>query len=178
MRKRLVGTILAAVGAAAWPGGVGTQAVRGEDSGRPVPSYVHWWGAHSRIDAAEYSRIRTEEDWKKLWTRHAGEVLETPYKIAKYPVVDFERCEVLAVFAGKTMNTRGLALAGLVEEADRVLLRFDRTSRSYQSGPEGDEVTPFLICVVPRTDKAVVVEEDVHDMKGDAPRWKERARLE
>lgn len=178
MGKRLVGMMLATAVASAWLGWAGPRAVRGEDSGRPVPSFVHWWGAHSRVEAAEYLRIRTDADWQKLWTRHAGEVLETPYKLAKYPVVDFDRCEVLAVFQGKTMNTRGLALASLSEDDDRVLLRFDSTSRSYQSGPEGDAVTPYLLCVVPRSSKPVVLEEDVHQRIGGSPRWKERARLE
>ncbi len=167
-----------AAAAVAFAAGIGLSHAGGAESARPIPAFVHWWGAHSQIDSAGYSRIRTEEEWKKLWTRHAGEVLETPYKIAKYPVVDFDRCEVLAVFTGKTANTRGLALASLVEEADRVLLRFDRTSRGYQTGPESDAVTPFLICVMPRTEMPVVVEEDVQDMKGGAPRWKERARLD
>ena len=140
--------------------------------------FVTWWGAHSRMDKAGYFRVTSDEEWKRLWALHAGEQLETPYKIAKYPEVDFEQCMVVMVFAGKTSNTRGLAVASASEEPDRIRFRFEGASLSYQTGPQADEVTPYVLCVLPRSTKPLVIEEDVRSLKNEGPRWKERARFE
>jgi len=42
----------------------------------------------------------------------------------------------------------------------------------------GNDVTPYLICVLPRSAKPLVIAEDVHRMKDEPPQWKERARFD
>jgi len=144
----------------------------------PTKPIVLWWGAHSGVAERSYLRVATDDAWKALWVRHAGEHVETGYKLVKYPEVDFERCTVVAIFAGKIRNTTGLTIVSIDESDDRVLVRFDRTSKSYQTGPKADDVTPYAILVLPKTGKPIVLEEDVHSLIGAPPQWKERARLE
>jgi hypothetical protein len=157
---------------------VPTPAQTASSAPTPLKPIVLWWGAHSGVDQRDYWRVATDDAWKALWLRHAGEQTESPLKIAKHPEVDFERCVVVAIFAGKLRNTSGLTIASIEESDDRVLVRFERQSKSYQTGPDADDVTPYAILVLPKTRKPIVLEEDVHSLIGAAPQWKERARLE
>ncbi len=141
--------------------------------------YVTLAGAHSRIHAAEYHRLTKPEEQTAVRLRHAG---VDPSRHSDYhnkagvPAVDFGRCMVVAVLGGKRVNSAGIYAVSLLEEANRVVLRFDH--RSYQSGPEGDRATPFGFFFVPRARKPLILEEYVQNLIGGPPKWKERARFE
>ncbi|MHC4597738.1 MAG: hypothetical protein ACYS47_01910 [Planctomycetota bacterium] len=147
------------------------------DSIRPI---VAWTGAHSRIVEVRYVRITGDDAWTALWLEHVGAPPKKPYD--RYynrhgvPEVDFSRHMVLAVFQGKKWNSAGVFPLAVADEKERILLRFD--DKYYQTKDEGaDEVTAFGIFVLPKSDKAVVFEENVQNLKGKPPKWKERASL-
>jgi hypothetical protein len=154
---------------------LGIAAAEEKQDARP---YVTLAGPKSLVDAREYHRILAREELVTAWLRHKG---IDPAKHSEYhneagvPDVDFERCMVVAVFGGEGVNSAGIYAVSLSEEKDRVLLRFDH--RSYQSGPEGNRVTPFGFFFVPRSAKELVLEENVQNLIGGAPVWKERARF-
>jgi hypothetical protein len=156
---------------------LGVAAAEDAREGRPLVTLA---GARSAIAAAEYHRVATKEELTALWLRHVdgGDPAKYSdyYNTAGVPEVDFERCAVVAVFGGRRVNSAGIYPVSLAEEADRVLLRFDH--RSYQSGPEATQVTPFGFFFVPRSGKALVLEENVQNLIGGPPKWKERARFE
>jgi hypothetical protein len=149
----------------------------GGEEETPALPYVTLAGAHSRIEAADYRRITSAKELTEVWLRHVGAERQSEfYNEAGVPVVDFARCMVVAAFGGKQVNSAGIYAVSLTEEKDRVLLRFDH--RGYQSGPEGDRVTPYGFFFIPRSAKPLVLEDNVQHMIGGQPVWKERARFE
>lgn len=167
MRNALLGVLAVGLGIAAAQGA------------RETKPYVTIAGAASRITTREYDRITAKDDLVKVWLRHTGTdpARHTDfYNEAGVPGVDFERCMVVAVFGGACINSAGIDVVSIAEEADRVLLRFQH--RSFQSGPEGDRATPYGFFFVPRSPKALVLEENVQNLIGGEPKWKERARFE
>src|SRR5262245_61682033 len=52
-----------------------------------------WKGTDSRIEALEFRRCLSAEEWGKLWERHAG-------KGTKAPDVDFDKSMIVAAFFG------------------------------------------------------------------------------
>jgi hypothetical protein len=167
MRSALLGVLAVGLGIAA-----------AQDAKETKP-YVTLAGAASKIAAKEYDRITTHDELVKVWLRHMGADPARHndfYNEAGVPDVDFERCMVVAVFGGECINSAGIYAFSIAEEADRVLLRFDH--RSFQSGPEGKHATPFGFFFVPRSPKALVLEENVQSLIGGEPKWKERARFE
>ena len=144
-------------------------------SGKP---FVTLAGAHSRIDAVEYHRIATEKELGTVWLRHVGVDLAQHsdyYNRAGVPAVDFERCMVVAVFGGATANSAGIDPVSVVEEKDRVVVRFSH--RSYQTESKADSATPFGFFVVARSTKPLVLEQSFPNMRGDPPRIEERKRF-
>ena len=75
----------------------------------------------------------------------------------------------------------------VAEEKDRVRLRYRPTW--YQTGigqppPEEFQIDwkdwdtqSYAFIVLPRSNKVLILEEDVHDIIGDPPEWKERVRF-
>ncbi|MCK6460205.1 MAG: hypothetical protein L6Q95_09975 [Planctomycetes bacterium] len=167
MRNALLGLITIGLGIAA------------AQDARETKPYVTLAGAASKVAAKEYDRITTRDELVKVWLRHVGSDPaghDDFYNEAGVPDVDFGRCMVVAVFGGQCVNSAGIYAVSVAEEADRVLLRFGH--RSFQSGPEGDRATPFGFFFVPRSSKALVLEENVQNLIGGDPKWKERARFD
>lgn len=145
--------------------------------------YVTFAGAQSAIATRAYRKVTSAEDWAALWQEHRGIQAREGgynwhYNEAGVPIVDFDRCMVVAVFQGKAWNSAGVIAVSVTEEKERILIRFD--DKSYQTaGPDGggERVTAYGLFVLPKTDKPVVLEEDVQGLIGEPPKWKERARL-
>lgn len=138
-------------------------------------------GAHSKIDEPLCVRITTAEDFQKLYMRHLG---EDPKRFDKFynphgvPVIDFDRCLVLAVFRGQTWNRAGVYVHSAEEANGRLLVRVQ--DRSYQTfGPDGggNQVTPFGIFVMPHNTSEMIVELDVRSLIDAPPEWKEIDRF-
>ena len=159
----------------------GGQAVADE---RPVAKLplVGIWGAQSAIHARSYLLIASAKSWTELYLRHLGKDAAKHsdyYNAEGVPEIDFEQCMVVAVLQGDGMNSSGVRVESVTEEAERVLVRFD--DRSYQTegpGGGGQRVAAYGFFVLPRSKKPLVLEEDVQSMLGKPPEWKERARLE
>ncbi len=139
-------------------------------------------GADSRIDRPGYQLITSRRDWTNLWLRHTGRPVEKEYddfyNPAGVPEINFEKCMVIAVFAGKTENITAIEASTYVENADQIRLRF--RERGYQTaGANGGAVksTPYGLFVVSRSSKLLILEQNVQDIKGAPPVWKEVARF-
>jgi hypothetical protein len=145
-----------------------------------VGPYVSLSGKHSKITERGYLKITTQKAWTKLWLRHVGkppvERYNEYYNPAGRPLVDFGRCTVLAIHQGKTVNTAGVKIVGAVDEEILVRVRF--SNKGYQTKGGFDQVTAYGMFVLPKTDKPIVLEENVQGYIGGPPIWKERARFE
>ncbi|MCC7292708.1 MAG: hypothetical protein IT449_11675 [Phycisphaerales bacterium] len=147
---------------------------------KPIPVYVSWIGADSRIEKPEYLRITTAEEWAKVWHEHKGTTpMNGGHGDLAVPRIDFSACFVIAVFQGKSFNSNGVQVVSAAEDHGRMRVRFD--DLSYQTmGPDGGgvEVSAYGLFVLQKASKPVVLEEDVQGLIGQPPKWKERARFE
>jgi hypothetical protein len=160
----------------------------------------------SHVTVRRHERIESMKDWVRLWQEHRGEK-PFPYDpndgIRRHlPVkIDFEHYLVVAIFQGKCVNVDSLKVVSITEEEKRLVLRYDKNS--YQTfgkvhdddpnddpdkgdpdkddlsknDPDDGKVTPYGFFVLPRTEKPIVIEENVQQYLGSSPIWKERARL-
>jgi len=139
-------------------------------------------GADSLVKSPGYVRVESEKEWASVWHHHKG-VEETKEHDAFFnplglPGIDFDRYMVIAVFCGSGWNSAGVTVASLTEERERLLLRFQ--GKWYQTaGPDGGgrPACAYGFLVLPRTEKTVVLEENVQHLIGGPPVWKERASL-
>jgi hypothetical protein len=138
------------------------EALRGER--RPVKALGSWTGPTSGVEKADVAFLGDEKGWARNWERVRGR--------EPRPNVSFGRQFVLGVFAGEGFNSRGYD-AVVTEDDGRMLIRLRQ--RFYQTMGGGDEATAWLFLVLPRTDKLIVVEENVQGTIGGDPIWVERA---
>jgi hypothetical protein len=146
---------------------------------------VEFSGAHSRVDKTTYERITSLKEFRKAYLRHLGkdpERFDEYYNPDNVPTIDFDRCMVIAIFQGSSWNSAGVRVMSITEDSDRLLVRFDnrayQTSGDFNTGDGGGrKVTAYGMFVLPRTDKAIVLEEDVNPYLRPPPAWKEVARF-
>jgi hypothetical protein len=159
-----------------------------EDTRQTTRPSVTLTGTDSQVKEPSYHRVMSQDEWIKIWQRHKGAQQSKEYDLVHNPLgvphVDFEKCMVIAIFQGRGLNSAGLQAVAVLEEKDRIVLRFE--DESYQTmgramGREGsgggNQVTVFGFFVLPRSSKAVVLEENVRQYLGEPPVWKERIRL-
>ncbi len=177
MTKTLAACLIAIIACSAALHGSFRQ--EGEPAGELRPCVV-FTGAHSKVTERGYQRITSREEWATLWLRHKGEVTGNGYNFYynrhDVPQIDFERYMVIAIFQGQQKNSAGLKAVMVTENPDRLLFRFD--DKSFQtSGPDGgaEHVTVYGFFVLPRSTKALVLEECRHRLKGEPPLWQEVA---
>ena len=140
--------------------------------------YVGLWGADSKRKNIDYHRVMKRDELTKVWLAHVGVDRDRHsdyYNKARVPEVDFERCMVLAIFRGQMKNSAGVKIVSITESADSILVRFD--DRAYKTANEVHEVTPYGFFVLPRSNKLMVLEENVQNRTRGKPVWKERARF-
>lgn len=153
-----------------------------EPAGAPDPAllpHVAWSGPDSHIAQRGYFRIRDDREWLEIWQRHSGQDakrdnLDRPY----IPKINFETCEVIAIFKGDKYNSNGVTIESVQKTADGWLVRFDEST--YQTfGPDGGgvKVKPYGLFVFPKREGTVILEENVQGLIGHPPKWKEQARL-
>ncbi|HEX5011529.1 MAG TPA: hypothetical protein VFY71_14125 [Planctomycetota bacterium] len=168
-------------------------AAPGPVPGTTLTPLVTITGRESHVTEARCLRVTSADEWAALWLEHVGEPPNPEYNQHKLyfnkaglPVVDFERCLVVAVFRGAGSNCAGVsAVAGPLEdpeaetktpvaEGDEVL----RLSwHSYQSGTPADSVSPFGFFVLPRNSAPLVVQDRRMPMGEGHGRIEERARF-
>ena len=158
---------------------VSTLSEGGESAGGMKPC-VSLWGAKSEVRKNGYFLIGSTEELAKVWSRHTGRK-EPSMTEALGLSVDFARYQVIAVFGGETVNTSGIECVEMIEEQGLVRFRFrglwyQTLSRGGEEG--GVPAVPWGLFVIPRVERPVVLEEDVKNLIGGPPVWKQRARFE
>ncbi len=142
---------------------------------------VTFHGEKSAIDKTRYVKVKDKEAWAKLWCEHIGKPFGRDYSWfynpLNVPSIDFAQCMVVAVFQGTKWNSAGVRVVEVLD-ADQLTLRFD--DFAFQTaGPDGGGVRnrPFGIFVLPRSDKVIVLEENVQGRINHPPKWQERGKL-
>lgn len=174
-RNRSIVAVLAiaagALGAAGWT-------VRAE-APKPGSPLLVMTGSMSEVRQPRYDLAASQEVFDKLWVEHMGDRVE---KAAQGwplpPQIDFARCEALFIFDGDSMNSNGFRVMDVIEDPDAVIVRVEDYSyqtASFDGRDSGQKVTPWALVVIPATDKTIIIEENVQNLKAGEPQWKQRA---
>jgi hypothetical protein len=103
-------------------------------------------GPTSGIREATWLAVRDAAAWTELWRRHVGTAARPA------PAVDFEREMVIAVFAGESVWSNGLAIIRVVRDVDRLVVHY--AMEDMKSLPISQAVVPampFHIVRIPRS---------------------------
>jgi hypothetical protein len=176
--KRLLAALILGINFAL----AGPMAAPAEESAQePLKPCVVITGANSHITERRYCRITSADDWAQVWQEHRGEKPTGQYDLyydpLTLPSIDFDRYMVIAIFQGNGWNSAGLRFISISEENGRMIFRF--RDKRYQTGGSGADggrkkATAYGFFVVPRSTKPIVLEEDMQNLIGEPPIWKER----
>ena len=119
-------------------------------------------------------RVVNERDWQSLWSEHQfGKSKEAAGNDVRVEF-DFSHVIVIAVFQGKGILCCGYKLDSILETKDRLTLRV--RALYYQLSPTADSKhltsSGWGVFVIPRSDKQIVLEQDVRLLVNDPPKWK------
>jgi hypothetical protein len=107
-------------------------------------------GSASGIVSPGVEIARDPASWAELWARHSAGILPAP----EPPAVDFERHQVVFVGAGvRPTAGYGLAVEGLEEDGDRLVLRIRETPPSDEGLVAQVLTTPFEILLIERSER-------------------------
>jgi hypothetical protein len=151
----------------------------GAESKPPVPQ-VQIFGPQSQAPAG-FHRIRDQQSWERLWAEHVGAESATIAGVSTAPAVDFARCEVVAFFRGAATNIRGEVVESLEPVEGGRRLRFDSSTyqtASFSGEDAGVDCAPFGFWIMDRDEGAITIEENVQNLIGGPPVWRQRTRLE
>jgi hypothetical protein len=153
-----------------------------EELPRPLKPAMVWTGTDSKQAKESFARLGSQKDWEDTWHKHRGRD-----KIADSwtcPEIDFDSYMVVAIFHGKSYQNNGIKITAVSEEKDLVRVRYKPTwyQVAIVRGREGDDAhsydtQSYAFIVLPKSSKAILLEEDVHGINGEPPVWKERAKL-
>jgi hypothetical protein len=157
---------------------------------RKIKPVVVWTGTDSKQTKDSFARCCSVKDWLATWITHRGKGKPTDPRTC--PEVDFASYMVIAVFR----KTSQIHVCEMVEEKDCVRVRYQPWGNQLFFLPASDGSTfkiveqgrgeldlakPYLLsfafAIVPKVNKALVLEEDVQDLIGKPPLWKEQARF-
>jgi len=144
-------------------------------AGKPL---LTMYGANSKITKKKLLRVTSAKQWEALWAEHKlGSPI--PKKLPdgfEYVELDFDKVMVIAVFGGGCCT--GYTVDSIMNTKTRITVRVK--AHTYQTGfirPERcdsqvSETQAWGIFVLPRSDKEVLLEQDVRTLLADPPRWK------
>jgi len=174
---------------------VGAFASFGDHHAEPATVELMLSGDDSAIAEAAQQLVASQEDWDALWARHLGPDAidpETGEVSPAAPDVDFDTQLVVAVFIGRGSTSSGLKLTSYTSEDDQLTIRF--LNRSYQTtmrGRKSDEngeaereweerygsISAYGFFLLSRSDREIVLVQELRSMAGGEPRLIERARF-
>ncbi len=153
--------------------------------------YLVAWAGRDTLAPGSVERIATQAAWERFWRAHTGAAAaEAPTgAIAPgviVPEIDFSRCMVIAIVPGEVVRGYSVQLVEVEDrKADRVLrydvLRYQSAMRLGDGNgappPPPPTHRPFGCFVIERTEKPLVLEENVQGLIGQPPVWKESHRI-
>lgn len=163
---------------------LGSSAAAG-DLPREIKPVLVWRGIHSKQTAESFARCTCEKDWQTSWPKDRGGDRDEDNRTC--PEVDFDSYMVVVLFH----ESAKIVLENAVEEKDCVRVRYTPLDQlvfvpgpkvAYEEGrtyalSEKIDSPRLTFVVLPRSDKALVVEENVRSLIDDPPVWMERARF-
>jgi len=160
-------------------------AVSGVDEApaRDVLPAVQFVGHDSKIAEPRFVLARDEAAWAKIWAEHTGVAAgQGPPTRHAVPKVDFSRYMVVGAFAGAGVNADGLIAESVRVAGDAMRVRFETSSfQTFSAGPGKDtgvKTSCYGLWVIEKTDKPIVIERGVQQLKNAPVQWKEVKRFD
>lgn len=119
----------------------------------------------------EYARKEFEQ-----WQKHVDKTPERDcFGKVLIPKINFERWTVVAIFNGITINSNGIKIESIVDHGHFIEFRFSGERFCTFGGHA--VTTPFLIAVIPRSSKPIVLVEGIKLTHFEPFTWVERFRF-
>lgn len=177
MLTRVRVVVVAAVGLAACVSN--PRSMADWSAGEPVAAaqIVHWTGGDSESEAPVFRPLLAGRDFEDAWLDVVIRLGSARFPTTMLrPEVDFTNCVGFAIAAGTTWNSNGYALRSVDRVDGESHVRLDQLT--FQSMGAGERTRPFGIFLLTRVPgETVVVDENVADLIGAPPKWKERGRF-
>jgi hypothetical protein len=152
---------------------------RSEDLPRALKPVIVWTGTDSKRAKESFSCCRSQAEWEASWHKHQGGDERADGQPC--PQVDFDTHMVIVIFHGESGQNHGIDILSISEERECVRLRYKPSwfQVAFREGEarRGYATQSYAFAVLPRSRKAVVLEEDVQHYIGKPPEWEERAKL-
>jgi len=163
--------------------GLAAMSGLGEAPSREVLPAVQFVGQDSKIAQPRFVLAKDEDAWLKIWTEHTGAAAgQSPPARHAAPKVDFSRYMVVGIFDGAGVNTDGLIAQSVLVRDDVVRIRFETSSfQTFSSGPgrdQGVKTSCYGMWVIEKSDKPIVLERGMQQLKNQPMQWKEVKRLD
>jgi hypothetical protein len=155
---------------------------------RKVKPVMVWAGTDGNEAKESFDRCSSQKEWETVWYKHKGRDEEV-HRLTR-PEFDFDSYMVIAVFQGGSLKNYGVDVHSILEETDciRVQYRPPLWQTGFSLDEEGvdnkqgnDEMKydaqSFAFIVLPKSQKAIVFDQDVQDLLDAPPIWKERTKL-
>lgn len=179
MRSHLAISVLAAAS-----GLVGLACLMGQapsPAPEPRPAAVTIAGSFSNVPRPRVERITSADRWKDVWKEHMGDRAEKGAPgWDRWPLIDFDRYMVVAVFAGTSTNIEAWEIESVADLPDVQRIRYDAVSfqtASFNGEDTGTSTTSYGFFILPRSERELVMEENVQGLIGKPPIWKEKHRF-
>jgi hypothetical protein len=159
------------------------------DGPRQVKPVLVWTGINTKQPTEGFARCCSQEEWKATWNSHS--VRDKDQGDSTCPAIDFDAYMVLAVF----QDSSRLCLAEVLEENDCLRVRYRRYGNQIIFIPDPDGTVKVIECgrgeierdkprtlgfvfvLLPRSNKAILFEDDVQNLIGGPPVWQVREKL-
>jgi len=152
------------------------------DEPRRVAPLLVETGRVSEIGEQRFYRAFNQQMFDRIWSAHMGDrVTKAVQGWPMTPQVNFDRCEVVMLFAGGRANSNGLRIVETVEGDDLLTIRYE--SISFQTagrGADGGVVRsrPWAMVLIERSGKAIEIQENTQNIIGADPIWTTRVVLD
>lgn len=160
--------------------------------GKEIKPLLVMSGHKSKIEDASCQRITATEDWKKLWAKHqtgSADLKGLPRDF-NYTDFDFDQVAIIAMFDGvqDSVGYGGYRLHSIRNTGDRIVVRVEQvhlqtgfldrdTSAESLDEKQARFNTDWMVVLLPRSSKEIVVEVDSNVRVESQHEWTELKRF-
>lgn len=150
-----------------------------------TPVLMTLTGDDSHNAQPTFLRITSASEWRSVWSRHVGSKFDVfSLSGGRLMNVDFDRCEVIAVFGGTRTETARYADGVLSCQVDGVLaLRTRLVAPQFlvqdrKQSVKEQHYQPYAFFIVAKSRSPISLQVNTQPLKGHAAKWHEVARLD
>jgi hypothetical protein len=152
-----------------------------EETPRKLKPVMVWTGTDSKQAKESFTRCCSQKDWEVSWHKHQGGDGQANHRTC--PEIDFDSYMVIVIFHGKSSQNIGINIVDVFEDKESFHVRYKPLW--YQIGillganldQKQLDTQSYVFIVLPKSQKAIVLEENVSGVIVGPPIWKERTKM-